>query len=178
MSPLGAKVLAALLTFAPPAAHDANPWRDASAAVAQKRYEGIAEAIAGECSDWRCASLLIAIGVGESGLAADADLGPCYRVGRFKTRCDRGRAASVWQVHAYGEDADGRITVARLFNDRALAARIVRRIAFGSLKQCAHLPARERLANLGGGKCAPSKSASARWDLWQRVLVWKPALKD
>lgn len=170
--------LAALLHFAPPENHTKAPWADASPEAARARYEAIAQTIGAECQDVKqpraCAALLAAIAIGESGLARDADEGPCYREKGYRKRCDSGAAASVWQVHAHGFDARGEdITIARLFSERALAAWLVHRIARGSLARCAHLPERDRLAGLGGS-CTPSKSARARWDLWKRIEGWVP----
>lgn len=170
--------LAALVHFAPIGQFDRSPWADPSHEYAMERYRGIAEAIAGECQDTKqpksCAALLSAIAVGESGLARDADEGPCYRRNGYKTRCDSGAAASVWQVHAHGWDAKGEdITVERLFAERSLAAWVVHRVARGSLARCSHLPEQDRLAGLSGS-CKPSKSARARWNLWRKVEQWSP----
>ena len=171
-------ILAALMHFAPPSNHARAPWADASPEAARARYEAIADTIAAECADVKqpraCASLLAAIAIGESGLARDADEGPCYRKGGYRRRCDSGAAASVWQVHAHGFDPKGEdITIARLFADRRLAAWLVHRIARGSLSRCAHLPEEDRLAGLGGS-CTPSKSARDRWHLWKQIAGWTP----
>lgn len=173
--------LAALLHFAPPAQHDGAPWADPSTEAALERYEAISETIATACADSKaprsCAALLVAIGVGESGLARDADVGPCYRRGGYRTRCDSGAAASIWQVHAFGLGPDGEpITVARLFADRGLAAWQALRVARGSLSRCRHLPEEDRLAGLSGA-CKPNASSRARWRLWKRVEGWAPDAK-
>lgn len=174
---LSSWTLAALLHFAPPEQHDAAPWADPSREAAVERYEGVAAAIVSTCDDSpsprSCAALLVALAVGESGLARDADVGPCYRRGGYRTRCDSGAAASVWQAHAFGVDADGEpITVARLFADRALAAWQALRVARGSLQRCRHLPVEDRLAGLSGA-CRPNASSRARWRLWQTVSAWE-----
>ncbi len=170
--------LAALLNFAPPEQHDGTAWADASREAAIERYVGISEAITSQCTTRSCAALLVAIAVGETGLAKDADVGPCHRKGGYKKRCDSGLAASVWQTHAFGLDKDGEpITVERLFADRKLAAWVVVRVARGSLQRCKHLPREDRLAGLGGGHCKPSESARARWRLWQSVESWNPKEK-
>ena len=176
---LSAWTLAALLHFAPPEQHDAAPWADPSHEAAQERYEAIATAIVETCdnspSPRSCAALLVALAVGESGLAQDADVGPCYRRGGYRTRCDSGAAASVWQAHAFGLDRDGEpITVARLFASRSLAAWQALRVARGSLQRCRHLPAEDRLAGLSGS-CRPNASSRARWRLWQTVSAWEVA---
>ena len=167
--------LAALLHFAPPERHDGRPWADASREAAVLRYEGIRDAITSQCTTKPCASLLVALAVGESGLARDADIGPCYRIGGYRRRCDSGRAASVWQAQAYGVGPEGEpVTVARLFAERPLAAWVVLRTARASLARCKHLPVEQRLAGLGGGNCKPSKAATSRWHLWQTVQAWNP----
>lgn len=165
----------ALLHFAPPERQASNPWADPSAEYAHARYGQIASDIVSVCASKSCAELLVAIAVGEIGLARDADEGPCHRAGPWKTRCDSGKAASVWQVQSYGRAPDGeKVTPAKLFADRRLAASMVLRVASGSLKQCAHLPTEDRLANLGGGGCRPSKSARSRYLLWRSVSGWTP----
>lgn len=170
--------LAALLHFAPPEQQAKAPWADPTPEASLERYEGVRDAIASQCTTRSCAALLVAIAVGESGLARDADLGPCYRSGSYKTRCDSGAAASVWQAHAFGLDKEGEpITVERLFADRSLAAWVVIRVARGSIHRCKHLPMEDRLAGLGGGHCKPSKSARSRWKLWQTVSAWEPKEK-
>lgn len=168
-------VLAALLHFAPPEAHEKAPWADPSRAHALARYRAVAEAIVSVCDSKSCAALLVAQAVGETGMARDADEGPCHRAGSYRTRCDSGRAASVFQAHAFASDKDGqKITKERLFKDRALAAWHVLRIARGSLRQCRHLPAQDRLAGLGNSKCKRSDAATKRWYLWQTVSAWNP----
>lgn len=176
---LAAWTLSALLHYAPPERHVGRPWADVDRAATVARYEGIRDAIVSQCTTRSCAALLVAIAVGESGLARDADVGPCHREGAWKSRCDAGKAASVWQAQAYGHDKAGkRITVARLFAERPLAAWVVLRTARGSLQRCKHLPEEQRLAGLGGGHCKPSKSATARWRLWQSVAAWEPKPKE
>lgn len=168
--------LAALLHFAPPEKQDRNPWADPSREAAVERYTGIAEAIVEQCGEEKgCASLLVAIAVGESGLARDADLGPCYRKGRWKTRCDSGAAASVWQAHAFGWDEKGEpVTVAKLFADRSLAAKHTLRVARGSLKRCKGLKPEDRLSGLSGRCRAGNGPWRARWRLWLTVRDWAP----
>jgi len=171
--------LAALLRFAPVAMHEGAPWADATVEDGVARRVGIANAIGSVCSDAKsprgCASLLVAIAVGESGLARDADVGPCYRVGGYKTRCDSGRAASVWQVQPQGWDADGQpVTVAKLFVDRELAAGIALRVARSSLSRCKSGDPRDRLSGLSGRCIAGPGPWRSRYDLWQRVRAWEP----
>lgn len=174
-------ILAALVHFAPPEAHERSHWADSSREAALVRYAGIAEAIGGACADApdrrSCESLLVALAVGESGLSRDADLGPCYRVGGWWRRCDSGRAASVWQGQAFGRDTrpsgDGQpVTVARLFASRPLAAWHALRVARSSLGLCRSLPPEDRLSALSGRCRAADGPWRARWRLWQSVRSW------
>ncbi len=171
--------LAALLHFAPLSNHDRAPWADASHEAALQRYEHIARAIVTACSDSPkqrdCAALLAAIAIGESGLARDADEGPCYRRGAFRTRCDSGRAASVWQVQAWGRDSAGDpITVAKLFASRELAAKQTLKMARWSVARCGKKDSRDRLSGLSG-RCIDGPGPwRSRLALWERLRSWEP----
>lgn len=86
-----------LLHLAPLDRQTSAPWADASTAEAAVRYVEIATAIGNVCDrdsphPETCSALLVAIAVGESGLARDADIGPCYREGAYRARCDSGAA--------------------------------------------------------------------------------------
>lgn len=180
MTELHSYVLAALLHFAPPTQHDSRPWADPSPEYALARYTAVAGTISELCETKKhprvCASLMAALAIGESAIARDADEGPlCVQTGGWKGRCDHNTSASVWQVKALGIDADGPITVARLFASRPLAARIAYRAAAGSLQMCRHLadPV-DRLSGLSGRCQAGLKSARERYLLWRRVSAWRP----
>ncbi len=175
--------LAAMLNFFPTTTHERRPWGDEEREATVARYTAISAAIGEACetskTPRRCAALLVAIGGGESGFARDADDGPCYREGGYKSRCDGGRAASVWQVHAHcAAWAEGKcaewVTVDELFADRTLAAKAVLRQASWSIKHC---------KNLSGltGACvdagAGHRSAAAREALWRKIERWQPATK-
>jgi hypothetical protein len=96
------------------------------------RYEKIAEDLvatvydpaerpvfAGKLGRARTATLLLALALKESGLAPDADKGPCYR-GKSGTspRCDEGRSACILQIRvAKGTTPEG-WTREDLFADR------------------------------------------------------------
>lgn len=174
--------LAALLAFAPVASHDGRPWADDSHAHAHARYVGIAEAIDAACEDATaprsCRALLVAIAIGESGLARDADEGPCYREGAWRSRCDGGRAASVWQVHRHCASWDRErgtcaawTEVTDLFASRETAAKAALRQARWSLARC------KDLSGLSGA-CVEgtrhARSAAARERLWRRIAAWEP----
>lgn len=181
-------VLAALLHFAPIGQWDKSKWADESHEAALERYRGIATAIESVCASAKgpardCQSLLVALAVGESGLARDADLGPCYRKGGWWRRCDAGKAASVWQTQAHGFDlrpnGDGeRITVARLFADRELAAWQALRVARNSLGLCKRLAPEDRLSALSGRCHEGDGPWRARWRLWAKVKAWSPNGSD
>ncbi len=193
-------ILAALLQFAPPEKQNINPWRDDSHEESLERYNAIADAIVNVCEvkkepatesaaaetaespkpsagELNCASLLAALAIGESGLARDADTGPCYRKGGFKTRCDSGQAASVWQVHSYSEyDPQTKqprmVKVSELFADRTLAARRAYYVARSSWSLCKKMPAIDRLSGLSGSCQAGLKSVHSRYKLWQSIQDW------
>lgn len=162
-----------MLRFAPVESAPQMPGHEETAEETRARYASIASAIADACESSKtqrsCTALLVAIGTGESRFARDADVGPCYRGKGYESRCDAGLAASVWQVHAHGRDANGEpVTVAKLFASRSLAAKTVLRVARWSLQRCTHLPAQDRLAGLAGS-CRASSSARARYRLWRTI---------
>lgn len=168
--PLYIYTFLAMLHFAPIETLPQYPGHEETEREALARYGAIAEVIARACDKQGkpCASLLVAIGVGESRFAKDADVGPCYRVGKLKTRCDSSAAASVWQVQAHSF-----VTTAELFADRALAARATLKAA----RMCRHLAPRDQLFGLAG-TCEPrpahAAAARARRDTWQEVNSWNP----
>ena len=113
------------------------------------------------------AGFMLGMAVGESGLSPDADLGPCYHSGAYRTRCDGGRAVGLLQVWIpRGSQAP------YWASRRKLLARGLRdlRASFGS---CWHLPIEERLAVVGAGTCTSEigrRVSRKRWKLIQRVL--------
>lgn len=162
--------LAALLRLVPLGTHDGAPWADDSHATQLARYEGISTAIWDACGDDRdCAALLVALAVGESAAARDADEGPCFRKGAYRTRCDSGAAFSVWQTHRLSHEVTGEM----LFADRTLAAKQTLRVARGSLRLCRHLSPERRLSGLSG-RCIDAEGPwVARYRLWQTVRAWR-----
>lgn len=176
-------VLLAALHFAPIEKQPHYPGHEETADETRLRYQQIAQTIASAVGDGRPgahdrASLLLAYAIGESGLAQDADVGPCYR-GRdrrspLRLRCDGGLAASLWQLHPlmWG----GRLVGAdELFRHRDLAASIVLRLAVGSFGMCKALPVEDRLSGMGLGRCVEGDPrVRARWRLYQVVKGWSP----
>lgn len=137
-----------LLTLAlPPDRIAAEPGWHETPAAREARYQAIAADVAavvyepgapvlyaGPRARAHTAALLVAVAVLESGLAADVDLGPCYR-GRDGRgpRCDRGRSASCWQIRLEpGERTREGWTQADLFADRRKAIRVALRLMRGS----------------------------------------------
>jgi hypothetical protein len=185
--------LAAALHFAPPEKLVGTPYGDETVDAGRERYASICADIVGEVEARKLGrdhvALLLALGIGESGLARDADLGidgNCYqgKSGRLG-RCDMGkdgqaRSASVWQVRgSVVSDEAGPVTVARLFADRKLAARHALRRAVSSLKTCTKGPPEDRLSALASGVCGVGeypgrKSVRARWALYQKIRGWRP----
>ena len=120
------------------------------------------------------AAILLGMAIGESGLARDADVGPCYRgANGTNKRCDSGRSVSMWQVWApvpfewRGEMVDQE----RLFNDRELAARIAYQRIRVSLTACAKLAPAYRLSMYGSGECYEMEGAAVRWAFIQKLLA-------
>lgn len=128
-------VLSLLVLALPPDRVQAQPGWDEAPSAREARYLAIATDVAavvyapgartlyaGPRGRARTAALLVAVAVLESGLAADVDLGPCYR-GRDgrSMRCDSGRAHGLWQVHA-----------PEVAGDRRAAARAALRVLRGS----------------------------------------------
>ncbi len=141
---------------------------------AMARYGATAAAITDTCSEHSkqprsCAALLVAIGEQESAFSKDASSGPtCYRAGSYRTRCDSGNAAGPWQTHAHHG-----VTLAQLFADHRLAARITLRAS----RMCRHLPTGDQLFGLAG-TCEPSEwhkaAARARYKRWRELEGWRP----
>lgn len=181
MTPLAEWVLSAALTFAPIETRPQFKGYEETREEAFDRYisiaNDIAEAAEGDAKTpagaKQRAALLLAVAVGESGLALDVDQGPCYRQGGFKTRCDGGTSFTLWQMkhaHVDGEFVKGKALEG--LGNRKKAARGALRAILGSLGMCKKLPAEDRLSGYGVGRCLEgNKSVRARWSLYQRVLT-------
>lgn len=170
--------LAALTHFADPEKSPQLPGWEETPDQARERYVGIAAAIAGITKNRDEAGLLVALAIGESRLARDTDIGPCYRGkpgSSWQKRCDSGTSGSVWQVKTPVLGPEGEtVTYLDTFKDRTRAAKIAFRLAKGSLGACKHLEPIDRLSALGGKCTVGLESARQRWRLWQRVRVWEP----
>ena len=171
MTALAEWLLAAALAFAPPEKAKQFPGFEETPAQARARYASIAADIdTAAGGDKAKAALLLAIALGESGLAKDVDSGTCYRIGAYRSRCDAGTSHSLWQVKAYG------ITAAELKTDRLKAAKKALALAQSSLGSCRALDPRDGLSQYATGSCkAGVASAQARFDLWGKVYAWRAA---
>lgn len=115
------------------------------------------------------ARVTMAMAIGESALAKDADVGPCYRKKPYRTRCDGGLAVGVLQVQLPPRQRKA------YFLDRDLLVGRALRGLRGSFAACRNNPINERLAAYASGSCtreAGKRASRRRWKLVQRVLVW------
>ncbi len=119
----------------------------------------------------RTAAQLVAIASMESGFAPDVDVGPCFRgLDGRGPRCDGGRAASVFQLHA-GRHG----TVAELFADRPRAVRAALHLVQRSARACLADGPEAALSIYTSGSCDRGKEASAvRVKLARRLLFSFP----
>lgn len=148
MSPLATLAYFMVLQLAPPAE---DLEKDTL------RYSDIADAVGEACSDSkapkRCVALMVAIGA-QSRFSEASDVGPC----------DGCSVASVWQLQPGQLDGAGKpITLARLFENRQLAAWLALRNARASLARCGHPAAPP------GGSCRPSKTARQIYTAWKAL---------
>ena len=182
MSALVTWLVAAMLAFAPPANARKFPGWEETPDEARARYTLLARAIeeavlasnGSGYSDKAEAALLLALALKESDLARDVDVGPCYRVGAWKKRCDGGTSFSVWQLKAYRTSDGTRVTGAMIQADRTLAAKKALALALGSLGQCKKLPESDRLSAYVRGTCQEGHQGSAeRVAKWRAVEAWK-----
>lgn len=181
MSALAEWVLSAALTFAPIETRPQFKGYEESRDEAFSRYISIAADIAAAAEEnakseraaKERAALLLAVAIGESGLSADVDRGPCYRKGGYKTRCDSGTSFTLWQMKAALVDGKPMRAAELVGHDkRRTAARAALRALLGSLGMCRKLPAEDRLSGYGAGRCIEGhKGVRARWALYQRVLT-------
>ncbi len=177
-------ILAALLQFAPPERVPQFPGHEETLAQTEARYASIAGDIAAAVeTDTRPgmsardkAAVLISVAIGESRLSRDADLGPCFRGkrgGKLWSRCDSGRAATIWQLQTalwQGET----LRPADLFKDRRRAASVALAAIRSSLWRCRRLAAVDSLSGLGGGCQKGHEGAQGHYKRWMRVRSWSP----
>jgi hypothetical protein len=186
MSPVAEWLLALALQFAPPSQALRFPGYDETADAARARYTIIAEDIAFVVQEHEplpgltrseSAVFVLAMSIGETALALDADKGPCFRgrhLGRnYAGRCDSGRAVGVLQVQL----ASGR---AEHFADRRKLLTVGLTALRGSLWACAQLPVDERLAAYASGSCnneGGKAGSRKRWALFSQILNARPLPK-
>jgi len=172
---MSAWIFSLLVLLAPPerlAALPAFPgWRET---VEQRttRYRSIAEDIAVTTGDPRELAVLVAVAYHESGFAPDVDKGPCYRGPRQDSaRCDGGRAASMWQIQAAGDD-----DAADLFAHRRVAAARALKAIRRSARTCVQKHGREAALRVyASGTCSAGIAEStAMVQLALRLLRDRP----
>lgn len=176
-------VYQAALAHAKPKWQPQFPGYEETEAETQARYRLIARDIVAATGPKRksAAALLLAFAIGESLLAKDADIGPCFRGKHdgkdYKKRCDGGLAATVWQMHqVYDMQAMETLTVEQLFGDRQRTARIFLKLATSSLSRCAKqgFAPVDQLSGVGLGECkAGDARVHARYHLWQKLRSFK-----
>jgi len=170
-------VFALLVAVAPPARLAALPAFPGWAETVEQRtarYQSIAEDIASVTTDPREMAALVAIGDHEAKFSKDADLGPCYRGPRNdSSRCDFGRAVTIFQLQAAGDDAKFLFANRREAAKRALA--LVRR----SAKACVpRYGADAALRIFASGSCERgAKESSDMVKLARRILAAHPPPK-
>ncbi len=168
-------LLAAALHFAPPETRPQFPGYEESRTETISRYESIVSDIERAAEgDKSRATLLLALAIGETGLSLDTDRGPCYRGGAYKSRCDGGTSATLWQLKSVRWKGEV-LRYLDLFKDRLRAATIALSIARKSIGMCRHLEPQDQLSAYGSGACRPGlKSVRARYHLWARINAWTP----
>jgi hypothetical protein len=182
-------LLALALQFAPPSQALRFPGYDETADATRVRYAAIAEDIVFVVQAHEplpgltrpeSAAFVLAMAIGETGLALDADKGPCFRgrhLGRnYAARCDGGRAVGILQVQLSAGRAEH-------FADRRKLLAVGLKALRGSLLACWRLPVEERLAAYGSGSCSNDggKAGSRkRFALFAQLLhahstpAWQP----
>lgn len=177
---LEAWIFFAAITHAPPQHVPQFPGFEESIYDTVERYETIAHDIAEAVKDRKdaksAAALLLAWAIGETHLARDADLGPCYREGAYRTRCDGGRAATLWQLHDHHDRKTGEfIDTEPLFDDRPRAVRIALAGLYQAWTSCRHLKPEDRFSGFGIGSCIEGNvQVRKRYALWQTIRGWSP----
>lgn len=110
--------------------------------------------------------MLVAIAAHESGLAPDVDAGRCYRGPGHRSRCDGGRAVSLWQIQGHPE----------LAGDRPAASKVALHLATRSMSSCSSRGPDAGLRAFASGTCARGQEASASMlQLARRLLQLKIA---
>lgn len=171
---------ATMLALVPPARAWQSPTHPETIEQRTERYHAIAVTIHAVAFDpsrsplpgmsrRQSAGMLLAVAIGESGLALDTDRGPCYRGGRYRTRCDSGRAASMWQL--WEREPLERL---RYFGDRRAAAVEAHNRIGRSLNACRTLPRAQQLAAYGAGYCesdAGKRGSVVRWATYESIMA-------
>ncbi len=169
VKPAVAYILSMMSTAAPPEVHAkmrAMPGWEETLEERKARYEAIATALYDVVFDAsevplfdgvdgrsRTAALMVGVAVTESSFAKDVDVGPCYRGGNWRLRCDEGQAACLMQVKVgSGKTAEG-YSQADLFADRRKCFRAALRRMRGSFAACRALDRLYWLNAYASGTC-------------------------
>lgn len=190
----------ALMSFlAPPerltaAPHVQLPGWEETLEQRTERYESIAKDIyevvydpaaklpyRGKRGRAQTAALLVAIAFMESGFMPDVDKGPCYRKGNFRSRCDGGLSAGMWQARlGEGETLlsihgiDG-LKQADLFRDRKVQVRIALHMVNKSFRAARLLGPEDVLNVYASGRTgAGQKGGLARLQTAKRAYAARP----
>lgn len=170
MSEPASWVLAAILTMNLPDGPGGDAESDASRLW---RMREIASDIYAVGHDDRERALLLAVAVRETGLAYDADKGPCYRGPGSERRCDSGRSACIMQIRLGRGKTEQGWSQADLFADRRKCLEAGRRLLERSSNACGR--GRE-LNAYATGSCSKGADITAdRMRLMWRLLSYSIA---
>lgn len=148
---LSALALAAMLALAPTETHRPPPgWQEAPEAI-RARYEAIAADVGAVAQSREDVALLVGVAWHESGFAADVDAGRCYQIGKWRGRCDGGRAVSLWQLQSGAAESRERWRT-----DRRAAATRALAVLRWSLRTCGG-----RLTAYASGSCSKGHQGAA-----------------
>ncbi len=195
-SPVTAWLYALMVWAAPPdrfaAAHSFPGWQE-TVEARSARYRSIAEdlvatvydpaerpAFAGKNGRARTAALLLALAIKESGLAPDADRGPCYRGRNGQSqRCDEGRSACMLQIRVGTGTTPEGWTREELFADRRKCLRAGLHRARRSVGACSREGPDFILNAYASGVCGRGHQESReRVALAERLFAHQPAPAD
>jgi hypothetical protein len=120
----------------------------------------------------RTATLLLSLAIKESGLAPDADRGPCYR-GRSGTspRCDHGRSACILQIRVGKNTTPEGYTREELFADRKKCLRAGLHAVRRSAGACSRLGIPYMLNAYASGVCGMGHQESSERVSYAETLM-------
>lgn len=147
-----------------------------------ERYEDIARAVlevsfdpeerplfTGPRGRAHTALMLVAVAHHESGFARDVDVGPCYRGGNLRARCDGGNSACMVQIRIGSGTTREGWTQADLFADRSKCFRaglhMLRRA------HCSQNPQASQWVAYASGSCSNVTRAGLELEVFRRGFV-------